>query len=97
MCVVPLLTLSSIVSGQTPGQQAQNQTPCVRQAETNCIKRDTQSSPVVDDLHRAVLLYPQFAQDNVVYAAVRVSPRVRLVVPGEGDETMRREEDEERR
>lgn len=37
--------------------------------------------PVVDDLHRAVLLYPQFPHDDVVNAAQRVTPRVRLAVP----------------
>ena len=36
---------------------------------------------MVGDLHGAVLLDPQFAHDDVVYATVDVTPRVRLVVP----------------
>lgn len=39
------------------------------------------SVPVVDDLHCAVLLYPQFPHDDVVDAAQWVTPRVRLAVP----------------
>jgi len=46
------------------------------------------SSPVVDYLHGAILLYPQLPQDDVVNTAVGVTPRVRLVVPA-GEEKKR--------
>lgn len=39
---------------------------------------------MVGDLHSAVLLYPQLPHDDVVNAAERVAPRVRLAVPGTG-------------
>jgi len=48
------------------------------------------SLPVVDYLHCAVLLDPEFAQDDIVDTAVRVSPCVSLMVPG-GEETRGRE------
>lgn len=42
--------------------------------------------PVVEYFHCAILLYPQFAQNDVVYTAEGVTPRVCLVVPeGAGD------------
>ncbi len=40
------------------------------------------SLPVVYYFHCAILLDPQFAQDDIMHTAVRVTPRVRLVVPG---------------
>ena len=40
------------------------------------------SLPVVDYFHCAILLYPQFAQNDVVYTAERVTPCVRLAVSG---------------
>ena len=38
-------------------------------------------TPVVDDLHRAVLFYPQLAQDHVVDTAEGIAPCVHLLVP----------------
>ena len=46
-------------------------------------ERDGATGLVVDDLHGAVLFDPQFADDDVVDAAVDVGPRVRLVPPRE--------------
>lgn len=37
--------------------------------------------PVVDYFHCAILLNPQFAQNDIVYTAVRVTPCVCFVVP----------------
>lgn len=39
------------------------------------------SIPVVDDLHRAVLLDPQFPHDDVVDAAEGITPSVSFTVP----------------
>lgn len=47
---------------------------------------------MVEDLHSAILLDPQFTQDDIVYTAERVGPRIDLTVPeerrgGEGQQT----------
>ena len=34
---------------------------------------------MIDDLHGAIILYPKFPDDYVVYAAVNVIPCVRLI------------------
>ena len=38
---------------------------------------------MVEDFYSAILLDPQFAQDDIVYTAERVGPRIDLTVPGE--------------
>lgn len=37
--------------------------------------------PVIDYFHCSVLLYPQLAQDDIMHAAVRITPCVHFVVP----------------
>lgn len=38
---------------------------------------------MVEDLHSAILLDPQFTQDDIVYTAERVGPCIDLTMPGE--------------
>lgn len=42
--------------------------------------------PVVDYFHCTILFYPKFAQDDIVYTAVRVAPCVCLIEPGTEEE-----------